>query len=359
MRKAFDEVFVDKTKYGTKIKTEEYHESGKHLIIDQGQADIAGYTDLEDGLFTEVPVVIFGDHTRVIKYVDKPFFLGADGTKVLRSKMKNANYKYLYYALKYAKIPNTGYNRHFKWLKEIKIQYPEISKQSEIVGILDRVSGIILARKAELRKLDELIKARFVELFGDPATNPNGYPVKVLPEIAEYWNGLTYKPEDVSDEGTIVLRSSNIQNAELDFADTVRVSCKIGDKKYVQDNDILMCSRNGSARLVGKVALINNIDEPMSFGAFMMIIRSTYYPYLMTYFQLPAFRAQITTGATTTINQITGRMLDIVKLPVPDMDVVNEFANFVKQVDKSKAVVQQALDKAQLLFDSLMQEYFG
>ena len=175
-------------------------------------------------------------------------------------------------------------------------------------------------------------------MFGDPLTNPKGYPVKVLPEIAEYWNGLTYKPEDVADEGTIVLRSSNIQNATLDFADTVRVSCKIGDKKYVQDNDILMCSRNGSARLVGKVALIKDIEEPMSFGAFMMIIRSDYYPYLMTYFQMPAFRAQITTGATTTINQITGRMLDNVVVPIPDMDVINEFADFVKQVDKSKFV---------------------
>ena len=235
----------------------------------------------------------------------------------------------------------------------------DIDRQREIVDVLDKLTQIIQQRNKEISALDDLIKARFVEMFGDPSTNPKGYPVKVLPEIAEYWNGLTYKPEDVSDEGTIVLRSSNIQNATLDFADTVRVSCKIGDKKYVQDNDILMCSRNGSARLVGKVALIKDIEEPMSFGAFMMIIRSDYYPYLMTYFQMPAFRAQITTGATTTINQITGRMLDIVKLPVPDMDVINEFADFVNQVDKSKVAVQKALDETQILFDSLMQKYFG
>lgn len=213
---------------------------------------------------------------------------------------------------------------------------PTMEEQLEITDIISRISSVIEKRKQELSTLDNLIKARFVELFGDPLTNPKGYPVKVLPEIAEYWNGLTYKPEDVSDEGTIVLRSSNIQNATLDFEDTVRVSCQISDKKYVQDNDILMCSRNGSARLVGKVALIKDIEEPMSFGAFMMIIRSDYYPYLMTYFQMPAFRAQIATGATTTINQITGRMLDVVKLPVPDMDVINEFSDFIHQVDKSK-----------------------
>lgn len=114
MVKKFDEVFEDRTKYGTKIKTGDYQKTGVYLIIDQGQTEIAGYTDREEGLFTELPALIFGDHTRVIKYVDKPFFLGADGTKILRSKMIDANYKYLYYALKNTKIPNTGYNRHFK-----------------------------------------------------------------------------------------------------------------------------------------------------------------------------------------------------------------------------------------------------
>lgn len=232
-------------------------------------------------------------------------------------------------------------------------------EQCNISKVLDSISDIIDKREAELFSLDELIKARFVEMFGDPLTNPNGYPVKFLPEIAEYWNGLTYKPEDVVDEGTVVLRSSNIQNSALDFTDTVRVSCKISNKKLVQNNDILMCSRNGSARLVGKVALIKDINEPMSFGAFMMIVRSAYYPYLVTYFQMPVFRTQITTGATTTINQITGKMLDVVKLPVPDLNTIHQFADFVHQVDKSKVAVQKALDETQLLFDSLMQKYFG
>lgn len=239
------------------------------------------------------------------------------------------------------------------------VPVPEIEVQRSIIDRMTRLLKFIEKRNQELLLLDELVKARFVELFGDPSLNTKGYPIKSLPEIAEYWNGLTYKPEDVADEGTIVLRSSNIQNAQLDFEDTVRVTCSIGEKKYVKDNDILMCSRNGSARLVGKVALIKDIKEPMSFGAFMMIIRSQYYPYLMTFFQMPAFRAQITTGATTTINQITGRMLDNVKLPVPEKAELNSFISFIEQVDKSKSVVQKSLDEAQLLFDSLMQQYFG
>ena len=169
---------------------------------------------------------------------------------------------------------------------------------------------------------------------------------------------MTYVPDNVSEFGTVVLRSSNIQNSQLDFTDTVRVDCSVKEKLLVKENDILMCSRNGSARLVGKVALIKNLTEPMSFGAFMMIIRSKYYPYLMSYFQMDAFRRQIKTGATTTINQITGNMLNKISLPLPEMDDINEFAKFVEETDKLKFAVQQALDKAQLLFDSLMQKYF-
>ena len=251
------------------------------------------------------------------------------------------NNRYLYWFLKgnTAYLNSLGRGATFKEISkkivsDIEINVPEISQQLAAVDALERVSEIIRLRKNQLQKLDELIKARFVELFGDPLTNPKGYQEKYLSEIAEYWNGLTYKPDDVANEGTIVLRSSNIQNASLDFADTVRVNCKIGTKKYVQDNDILMCSRNGSAKLVGKVALIKELSEPMSFGAFMMIIRSAYYPFLMTYFQLPAFRSQITTGATTTINQITGRMLDNVKLAIPDIESAKDFSAFTNQVDK-------------------------
>ena len=305
----------------------------------------------------------FGSKERPIAYRVSGKCWVNNHAHVLKPK-EGLDIDYLCYSLMFYKVDgmvNGATRQKLTQAAMRKMQIPSrsIDEQKYIVDELNRIIRIKEQRQHELRLLDDLIKARFVEMFGDPTTNPKGYPIKVLSEIAEYWNGLTYKPEDVSDEGIIVLRSSNIQNATLDFADIVRVSCKIGDKKYVQDNDILMCSRNGSARLVGKVALIKEVEEPMSFGAFMMIIRSAYYSYLMTYFQMPAFKMQIATGATTTINQITGRMLDAVKLPVPDADTINQFADFVKQVDKSKVAVQKALDETQMLFDSLMQKYFA
>lgn len=354
----FTDLFWDVTKDGHKIPKENYLPQGKYPIIDQGQEYIAGYSDEAEGLYEDVPAIIFGDHTRIIKYVDRPCFLGADGVKLLKAKDSNSNYKYLYYALCHAKIPNTGYNRHFKWLKEVDIRLPNKHEQQNIVEVLDKLSDLISLRKKQLAKLDELVKARFVEMFGDSTTNSKELKIVRLSEIAEYFNGLTYRPENVSDVGTIVLRSSNIQGNQLDFADTVRVNCQIKERLFIKENDILMCSRNGSARLVGKVALIKGLNEPMSFGAFMMIIRSQYYPYLMTYFQTDDFRRQIKTGATTTINQVTGRMLDEVELPVPELGDMTAFATFTEKIFRQKLTIQQSLDKLEVLRKSLMQEYF-
>ena len=181
----FTDVFDDVTKLGRKIPTSDYQENGEYPIIDQGQSAIAGYTDETDGLFTDVPAIIFGDHTRVVKYVDTPCFLGADGVKLLKAKDPKANHKFLYHVLANAKIPNTGYNRHFKWLKEVNIPLPNETEQQRIVEVLDRLNGLIALRKEQLAKLDELVKARFVEMFGDAVSNEKGWPLATLAEIAE------------------------------------------------------------------------------------------------------------------------------------------------------------------------------
>lgn len=235
---------------------------------------------------------------------------------------------------------STRASMKFGKMRTIEINLPDKDDQSVIVRKINLVEEQIALKMRIIEQLDNLIKARFVEIF----ENRESYPIRPLSDIAEYWNGLTYKPTDVSSDGMIVLRSSNIQDMQLDLNDIVRVNCEVGDKKIVKKNDILMCSRNGSAKLVGKVALIPELKETMSFGAFMMIIRSDYYPYLMTYFQLPAFRSQISTG-TTTINQITRYMLDKVFLPVPDEVTLEDFAAFVTQVDKSKFALLKCIDR--------------
>ena len=281
------------------------------------------------------------------KRVDRDYIYNFFKSNIFQRYIKNVGQR----------AAQAGFNK--EELSKININIPNLDEQRKITQKIDKISEVIAIRKEQINELDKLIKSQFVEMFGDPIDNPKNNKIVKLSDIAEYWNGLTYKPTDVSKDGTIVLRSSNIQNSKLDFEDVVRVNCNIKEKQFVKENDILMCSRNGSARLVGKVAVIQDIKEEMTFGAFMMIIRSIYYPYLFSYFQTDAFRSQIKSGATTTINQITGNMLNKIKLPLPGIEEINKYANFVKQIDKQKFEIQKSLEEMRLLQESLMNKYFG
>ena len=272
--------------------------------------------------------------------------------------------RYLFYAIENMRLSkySTGATIPHIYFKDYKNELiPNISldEQQAVASKLDSIQRSIKRRQAQLALFDDLVKSQFIEMFGDMASNDKCWDIVPLSEIAEYFNGLTYKPENVSDDGLIVFRSSNIQDSELDFADIVRVDSKVKEKLFVKDGDILMCSRNGSAKLVGKVAEINRLKEPATFGAFMMVIRSAYPKYLLTYFKLPVFREQIKVGATTTINQITSSMLDKIRLPLPPQVLINEYSQFVEQTDKSKFRIKQSLEKLEKCYKALLQKYFG
>lgn len=244
-------------------------------------------------------------------------------------------------------------------LLSIPIPVPSLSQQQRIVSELDLLSGIIEKKKVQLEELDNLAQSIFYDMFGDPVTNEKEWEEKRLEEIAMSKIGLTYKPSDVCDIGTIVLRSSNIQENHLDFKDIVRVNCNIKPNQWVQKGDILMCSRNGSFKLVGKVAMIDNLSEPMSYGAFMTIIRSEYNQYLFAFFKSPAFRNQLGCAGTSTINQITVKMLNEIRIPLPPFSLQQEFAEKIEAIEAMKAKVLQSLKEAETLFNSRMDYYFN
>lgn len=343
MIKSFDEVFEDVTKLGVKIKTDEYHPIGKYQIIDQGQEAVAGYSDLEDGVFENVPAIVFGDHTRIVKYVDQPFFLGADGVKVLRSRFKDANYRYLYYALKNVKIPNTGYNRHFKWLKEAKIYYPNSEEQSKIVLILDGISSVIEHRQRQLQKLDELVKARFVELFGDPELNPRGLPV--LP-----WNAVFLTTTGKLDSNAMV------ENGRYPFFTCAKESYKIDS--YAFDCEALLLAGNNAAGIYDVKHYKGKFNAYQR--TYVLRLMNEKWSYILFKRQLEDKLQYLQSQSKgTNTRYLTLGILNELRFVVPPVAEQEQFAAFVEQTDKSKVAVQKALDEAQLLFDSLMQKYFG
>ena len=189
-----------------------------------------------------------------------------------------------------------------------------------------------------------------------------GWVIKRLPEIAEYFIGLTYSPKDVGNKGTIVLRSSNVQNDELDLSDLVRVTCSVKKPLHVRKGDILMCSRNGSKRLVGKTAVIGDLPEEMTFGTFMTVIRSELNPYLSWFFRSEAFRDQIGVGENTMINQITKYMLDVIRVPFPPLAEQQRIVGLLDEAFEGLATAKANADKnlqnARALFESHIQAVF-
>lgn len=140
----FSKYCKDDTSSATKIVAGDYLSKGIYPIYDQSKDNtIAGYTNKKEGLCDNVPAVLFGDHSRVIKYINTPFFIGADGVKIIRPKINEIIPEFLYYDLKYHTIPNTGYNRHFKFVKMLKLTKASMEKQNEF---------LLIARQADKSK---------------------------------------------------------------------------------------------------------------------------------------------------------------------------------------------------------------
>ena len=364
----FADVFEDVTKQGTKIPTNRYLEKGAHPIIDQGQSEIAGYTNETDGLFTNVPAIIFGDHTRIIKYVDTPCFLGADGVKLLKAKDHKANYKYLYYALCNADIPNTGYNRHFKWLKEIEIPDYLEKEQNEIADQLEQIDFVTALRKQQLAKLDELVKSRFVELFGDLMENSHGWPIKKISDISLLLkSGLSRKllSEDI---GLPMIRSCNIQNGQFVYDDIKYwyVDDPQGAKTsdYVLDDGDILINFINSMSQIGKTAIFHDVGRECIYttNIFRMKLAPNCNRYFYNWFAMTEYYyRQLQNIIQPAVNQASFTTVNFLNLsiPVPPLEIQEQFAAFVEQTDKSKLAIQQSLEKLETLKKALMQKYFG
>ena len=362
----FEEVFSDVTKEGYKIPTSEYLVTGKYPIIDQGQGKIAGYTNLEKGIFSDVPAIVFGDHTRNVKYIETPFYLGADGVKILKCRLQNTDSKYLYYCLSNARIPNTGYNRHFKWLKEINIPLPPLDEQRKIAAVLDKVSDLIAKRRQQLDKLDTLVKARFVEMFGDCLTNPKDWRTKCLEDIAEVGSSKRVFVDELQEEGIPFYRGTEV--GALAEGKQITPELFITEQHYAelckatgapQSGDLLMPSICPDGRI-----WVVNTNEPFYFkdGRVLWVhsIDSSYNSIFLLY----TLKDRIMTDYSSIASGTTFAELKIFALKkcrifdVP-LEQQNQFAAFIEQIDKSKLAVIQSLEKLETLKKTLMQQYFG
>mgnify|MGYP002110454818 CR=1 FL=1 len=349
MEYSFSELFYDDTKNAKKLKSSEYKDNGKYIIVDQGQKLIAGYTDIENGLYLDTPVIIFGDHTRNIKFIDKPFYLGADGTKVLKSTLKNANYKYLYYALKSSKIPNTGYNRHFKWLKELKFKRHSIIDQENIVNILDSVQEIIAKYNKQLNMLDELVKARFVELFGDPVYNEKQWKVEQFGSLGELKRGKSkHRPRNdpiLLGGKYPLIQTGDISNSHTYIQTYKSTYSEEGLKQSKMWKAGTLCITI-AANIAESAILTFDACFPDSVVGFLPNdkVNSIFIHHWLNFLQ-PILEENAPAVAQKNLNVAT---LEKVGVILPPLKLQNQFANFVKEVDKSRFIIKSMIKEGLL-----------
>ena len=288
--------------------------------------------------------------------------------------------KYFYYYLENAadRIKESGHGIAMIHttkgeMEQMELLLPEMEQQLQIATILDKVSELIALRKEQLAKLDQLVKSRFIELFGDPETNPMGWKCitvqqaineKLIDKPLDGNHGEKHpKTSDYVPEGVPFIMANNLVDGRVDMEHCAFITKKQADsldKGFAKDGDVLITHKG----TIGRTAILHCTHPYI-----MLTPQVTYYrpiagiipEYLKAYFDTDYFQGVIgniaSVGSTRAYIGITAQQ----KLPllIPAMEKQKEYASFVEQTDKSKLAIQQSLDKLELLKKSLMQEYFG
>lgn len=248
-RVPFAQAFRDKTGGNQKVPKNAYELEGDIPVIDQSQNFIAGYTTPENQMTSvELPVIIFGDHTKAVKYIDFPFALGADGVKVLKVQDRFLP-KYLYWILKDTQIPDAGYSRHFKFLKEKNFAKPSIEEQQKIVEQRDLQELIQQKRERQRELLAELEKSVFREMFGDFNEN-----LVKLGDVAEVVSGIT-KGRKAKEPTRMVpyLAVSNVQAGALKLEVVKEIDATEAEiERYRLKNGDLVLTEGGDHDKLGR-----------------------------------------------------------------------------------------------------------
>lgn len=252
-------------------------------------------------------------------------------------------------------------------LGKIALQVPNIDKQDGIADQLDTIKGIITKRQQELSALDDLIKTRFVEMFGDPRLNPNSYPVHQLSEYIEFLtSGSRGWAQYCIDDGTewfITIKNVKDCRISIDNMQPINAPDNTEAKRTrVQEGDLLISITAD----LGRTGVVTK--EIADHGAYInqhltciRLNREVLEPLYVAYFmESPAGKEQFISKNQSAVKAgLNFNSINTLQLLIPPKTVQQEFLTFIAQVDKSKAVVQKALGEAQVLFDSLMQQYFG
>lgn len=366
----FPDVLEDVTGGNEKTKQSEYAATGAYPIVDQGQSLIAGYTDDANCLCkTDAPVIVFGDHTKAIKFVDFPFCLGADGTKVLKPK-QNADTKYLYYALHNIHIPDAGYSRHFKYLKAGIIPLPPLDEQKRIAAILDQADALRRLRARAVERLNSLGQAIFHEMFGDLIANERNFKAVIVGDVIqgfETGKNLAEDPDSRREGGFRVLKISSVTRGIFrpEEAKPLPADYEPPKTHIVRDGDLLF-SRANTAQLIGATAFAftkgYNLVLPDKLWRFVWKSNSPVLPaFTKVLFSSKPFRNEIakrSSGTSGSMKNIGKQKVMTIPFGLPCLGDQQEFVSRLLTVNKRIDINQKSLKACEALFTSLQHRAF-
>lgn len=357
--KPFDDCF-DKIKTPKGVPSKDYLESGTYPVISQEEEFISGYNN-DDSKLLHIPrpVVIFGDHSRVIKYVDFDFVLGADGVKVLLPKVE-CDAKYIYYFLKHFNVPSLGYSRHFKLLREAQIPVLPLSTQELIVRELDSISSVISAKKQQVLELDNLAQAIFLDTFGDPISNPKGWEVKKMSEVAEIGSGGTPSKQNLLywENGDVPWIGSNMcQNCVIYQTDgkyITRDGLNNSSAKLLSKGTVLVALVGAT---IGKAALLETETSTNQNVAFIKP-KDVCLPYYLYFHLMHLYDLfmNIGNGDFKMANLSFVRNLPV---SLPPLSLQQAFAEKVQAIEEQKRLINQSIAEFESLLAQRMEFHFA
>ncbi len=249
-------------------------------------------------------------------------------------------------------------------LKEIEMQLPPLEEQRRIAALLDKVGDLIAKRRAQLDKLDLLVKARFVEMFGDPVINPYGWDTSDLINLGECKNGMNFHTDD---SGVVIhcLGVGDFKDLSLiedtSKLPTISLNEMPSDDYLLANGDIVFVRSNGNKALVGRSVAVYPNDIPTTFSGFCIRFRiqnpAILPSYLLRVLKTDSMRKKMA-GRGANIQNLNQKILAELRIPIPGLALQEEYELFIKKIDKSKLTVQRSLDKLETLKKALMQQYF-
>ena len=370
--KRFEEVFQRLNGKLHQVPASEYNAHGLHPVIDQGQLFIVAFSNRTDKLF-KCPadgVIVFGDHTRVVKYVTMDFLIGADGTQLLATQGSNVT-QFFFYQLLAKEIPDTGYNRHFKFLKEATWAVPTLAEQRAIAEVLSDVDSLLDTLDALIAKKRVVKHAAMQQLLTGETRLPGfsgEWKTKQLGSIGRCLRGVSYDPTtdlaSYDKEGTVrLLRANNVQGAVVTVTDIQYVeSHRVADFQVMQPDDILICMANGSKALVGKAGLFRIQDGyTYAFGAFMGCFRvdstladARFVFYLLQTGEFRDYIGLVLAGSS--INNLKPRDIEEAGFRLPARDEQTAIADILSDMDAEIEALEQRRDKVRAIKQGMMQE---